>query len=131
MVASTSNSMELPFISVILPVRNEARHIAMSLGAVLRQQYPAWRMEILVADGESTDQTVRVIQSLPGAERVRVIPNPRRIQAAGMNAALREAQGEIVVRVDGHTIIEPDYLMQCVHALAVTGAHNVGGSIRP
>ena len=131
MTANTSSGMEYPFISVLLPVRNEARHIATSLGAVLHQQYPPWRMEILVADGESTDATVRVIQSMPGAERVRIIPNPSRIQSAGMNAALREARGEIVVRVDGHTIIEPDYLLQCVHALTISGAQNVGGSIRP
>src|SRR5579885_1693029 len=119
------------FVSVILPVRNEEAFIARSLGAVLNQDYPPDRMEILVADGESEDRTLQIIASLPGPERVRIIPNPRRTQAAGLNEAIREARGEIIIRVDGHTIIAPDYVRQCVSALKETGADNVGGPMNP
>jgi GT2 family glycosyltransferase len=84
-------------------------------------------MEILIADGLSDDHTLDVIQSLPGSERIRIIPNPQVIQAAGMNVAIRQAQGEIILRVDGHTVIAPDYVRQCVNALRATGAQNVGG----
>lgn len=119
------------FISVIMPVRNEEDFIARSLGAVLAQAYPPEAMEILVVDGDSTDATREVIRSLPGAERVRIVPNPARNQAAGMNAALRVARGEIIVRVDGHTIIAPDYVRQCVATLDETGADNVGGCMTP
>jgi succinoglycan biosynthesis protein ExoA len=121
----------LPYVSVIMPVRNEAKLIAASLGAVLSQRYPAERMEILVVDGESTDGTVQIMRALPGAERVQILRNPKHVQAAAMNAGIQEAVGEIVVRVDAHAIIEPDYLYQCVRALAMTGAQNAGGSIRP
>lgn len=123
--------MDEPFVSVIMPVRNEAQFIELSLNAVLHQDYPAERMEILVADGESDDGTVERIQALPGAERVRIVPNSRRIQSAGLNAALRQARGDIIIRVDGHTVIAPDYVRQCVAALRQTGAHSVGGSIAP
>lgn len=123
--------MSRPLVSVIMPVRNEARFIALSLSGVLHQDYPADRMEILVADGQSDDDTLEIIQSLPGAERVRIVPNPRRVQAAGLNEALRVARGEIIVRVDGHTLIAPDYVRQCVDALAATGAQNVGGAMVP
>ncbi len=120
-----------PRVTVIMPIRNEEAFIARSLGAVLAQDYPADRLDVLIADGMSDDQTVAIIQSLPGAERVRVVPNPGRIQAAGMNVAIPQARGDIIIRVDGHTIIAPDYVRQCVQALQTTGAHNVGGAMDP
>jgi len=120
-----------PFVTVIMPVRNEEAFIARSLGAVLSQRYPAARLDVLVTDGQSDDRTRAVIASLPGAERVRVIENPRRRQAFGLNLALRQARGDIIVRVDGHTIIAPDYVRQCVQALAQSGAVNVGGRMEP
>ncbi|HEY7849036.1 MAG TPA: glycosyltransferase family 2 protein [Ktedonobacterales bacterium] len=120
-----------PFVTVIMPVRNEEAIIARSLGAVLSQHYPPERVEALIADGQSDDHTREVIASLPGAERVRVIENPQRRQAFGLNLALRQARGDIIVRVDGHTIIAPDYVRQCVQALTESGAVNVGGRMEP
>jgi len=123
--------MQLPLVTVIMPVRNEEMFIARSLGAVLDQDYPANRMEILIADGMSDDHTLDVIRSLPGADRVRIIPNPRRIQAAGLNIAIQQAQGKYIIRIDGHTIIAPDYVQCCIEALQATGAWNVGGAMDP
>ncbi|HLV99356.1 MAG TPA: glycosyltransferase family 2 protein [Ktedonobacterales bacterium] len=122
---------ETPFVSVIMPVRNEQAFIARSLGAVLAQDYPLERLEILIADGASEDHTIEIIQALPGAERVRVLLNLQRTQAAGLNLALRQAKGDIIVRVDGHAVIAPDYVRQCIVALRATGACNVGGHINP
>jgi glycosyltransferase involved in cell wall biosynthesis len=119
------------FISVVMPVRNEEALIARSLGAILNQTYPRELVEIIVADGLSNDRTLEIINTLPGKERVRVISNPQQLQAAGLNAAIREARGDIIVRVDGHTIIEPDYIRQCVDVLQETGAANVGGPMNP
>lgn len=116
-------------VSIIMPVRNEEAFIARSLDAVLHQDYPAEAMEILIADGLSDDRTLDMIKTLPGAEGVLVIPNHRRIQAAGLNEALGRAQGEIIIRVDGHSVIAPDYVRQCVAVLKETGAYAVGGSI--
>lgn len=120
-----------PLVTVIMPIRNEEAFIARSLGAVLRQDYPADRLEILIADGQSEDQTRAVIRALPESERVQIIDNPRRRQAFGLNLALRRARGEIIARVDGHTVIAPDYIRHCVHALRETGAVNVGGRMEP
>ncbi|RMF52103.1 MAG: glycosyltransferase family 2 protein [Chloroflexota bacterium] len=120
-----------PLVTVIMPVYNEEAFIARSLGAVLAQDYPSERLEVIVADGMSQDATRQIIQSLPGAERVRILDNPQRLQAAGMNMALAHAKGEIIVRVDGHTIIAPDYVRNCVRALQTTEAWNVGGGMHP
>lgn len=122
---------QVPFVSVVMPVRNEERFIARSLGAALGQDYPADRFEIIVVDGQSDDQTRAVIRALPGAERVQIIDNPRRRQAFGLNLGLGQARGAIIVRVDGHTIIARDYVSQCVRALRETGAVNVGGRMEP
>jgi succinoglycan biosynthesis protein ExoA len=123
--------MPYPSVTIIMPIRNEAAFISRSLGAVLGQQFPASEMEILIADGVSDDNTLAIIKQLPGQERVRIIPNPGRIQAIGLNLAIREARGTYVIRVDGHTLIAPDYVQQCIRALEETGAANVGGPMNP
>lgn len=122
---------ELPTVTVVLPVRNEAAFIQRCLGAILDQDYPAERLNVLIADGESDDDTVTIVEAMPGAERVRVIHNPARIQSAGLNLLILRATGDYVIRVDGHTIIAPDYVRQCVIALQETGAWNVGGAMDP
>jgi glycosyltransferase involved in cell wall biosynthesis len=94
---------------------------------VLAQDYP--RLEVLVIDGLSTDHTLREIETIADA-RVRVISNPGRIQSCALNIGIRAAQGEIIARVDGHTLIAPDYMSRCVVHLQTTGAANVGGLLR-
>lgn len=124
----------LPVVSVIMPIRNEAAFIHRSLGAVLAQDYPADRLEVLIADGMSTDTTRQIISELAAthsAIRVQIVDNPGGIVPTGFNAALARSRGEIIVRVDGHTIIEPDYVRACVDTLSRTDAQNVGGRMDP
>lgn len=117
-----------PLVTVIMPIRNEGRFIAHSLGAVLAQTYPATRLEVLVADGMSTDRTREIVKSSQSRHaNLRLIDNPGQIVATGLNAALAEARGEIIVRVDGHTIVEPDYVRMCVETLRHSKASTVGG----
>jgi succinoglycan biosynthesis protein ExoA len=118
------------FVTVIMPIRNEAVFIRRSLGAVLAQNYPHERLEIIIADGMSTDGTGDVVAQLANAHpavRVTVVENPEKIVPTGMNRALALAKGDVIVRVDGHTVIAPDYVCQCVAALHRSGADNVGG----
>lgn len=122
----------LPRVTVILPIRNEARRIHACLAAVLAQDYPANRLEVLAVDGCSTDATRAIVSELTQADpRLRLLDNPAGIVPTAMNIGLAAARGEIVVRVDGHTIVAPDYVRQCVAALARTGAVNAGGPQRP
>lgn len=113
-----------------MPVRNEAGFIGSSLGAVLAQDYPRDRVEIFIADGMSTDGTREVIERLtrdyPDTDLL-VLDNISQVVATGLNRALQQAKGEVIIRVDGHTIIAPDYIRECVAALHRSGAENVGG----
>lgn len=113
-----------------MPIRQEAGFILRSLGSVLEQDYPSELLEILVADGYSTDGTREIVQALQTKHpRLRLIDNPGRVVPTGLNAALRQARGEIIIRVDGHTEIAQDYVRQCVLVLRETGADNVGGPV--
>ena len=117
-----------------MPIRNEAAYIARSLGAVLAQDYPADRMEILVVDGLSTDGTREAVLAHAAADpRIRLLDNPAGIVPPGLNIGIGQARGEIVVRVDGHCEIAPDYVRHCVeHLLAGhegTPVEAVGGPI--
>jgi succinoglycan biosynthesis protein ExoA len=117
----------LPAVTVALPVLNEATHIGRCLEAVIAQNYPRV-VEILVIDGGSDDDTRQIAAQFPG---VRIVDNPGRRQSAGLNVALREAGGDVLVRVDGRTVIAPDYVDQCVAALTRSGAALVGGPLEP
>jgi succinoglycan biosynthesis protein ExoA len=121
-------------VSVVIPTRNEEHTIASCLGAVLAQDYPAGRMEVLVVDGRSTDRTRAIVAQLAATDphaRVQLLDNPHRIASTALNSGIRAARGKIIARVDGHTILAPDYLRCCVETLVATGADNVGGLMRP
>lgn len=130
--ASSNVDEPFPFVSVIMPIRNEADFIARSLGAVLAQDYPADRLEVLIADGMSTDGTRAIIAAI-AADRPRIpvtiIDNPGHIVPTGFNAALARARGDVIVRVDGHCEIAPNYVSRCVRHLLEDGVDGVGGPI--
>jgi succinoglycan biosynthesis protein ExoA len=119
-----------PFVSVVLPIRNEARFIERSISAVLAQDYPADRIEIIVADGMSTDNTRAIVRSFEErCPNVRLIDNPGRFVPTGLNAAIAQASGDILVRVDGHCEIDPQYIRCCVDHLLKDGVDGVGGPL--
>lgn len=123
-----------PFISVVLPIRNEGNYIQGVLQAILDQDYPQDRYEILIADGMSDDHTRDEIEACLNAQEshppVTLIDNPQRIVPTGLNAALSVAKGSIIIRIDGHAVMDPHYLQASIDALDHTGADNVGGPIR-
>jgi succinoglycan biosynthesis protein ExoA len=117
-------------VTVILPIRNEEAHIANCLKAVVDQNYPKEKLEILVVDGRSTDRTRDIVMDIQTAHKnIHLIDNPGEIVPTGLNMGIRQARGEIIIRVDGHTIIEPDYVNECVKTLTRTGAENAGGKM--
>lgn len=119
-----------PSVSIILPIRNEGEGIRNTLDAILAQDYPG-PIEIIISDGMSTDQTRGIVQEYREKNsNIRLMDNPLKIVPTGMNLALGKAVGDIIVRVDGHTLIAPDYVSRCVEALARSGADNVGGRMR-
>ena len=119
-----------PYISIVVPLRNEERYVERLMRSLLEQDYPADRYEIIVADGGSTDRTLERLAEVDTARRVRVLANPGRTAPAALNVAIAAARGEIVTRVDGHSFVAPDYLSRVVAVMEETGAPVVGGPVR-
>lgn len=121
---------DLPLVTVVMPVRNEGPFLAPCLEAVLSQDYPGQLLEVIVADGMSTDATRDIIRQFQSRHAtVELIDNPGRIVPTGLNAAIQRARGEIIVRVDGHCVIAPDYVRRCVEHLRNDGVDGVGGPV--
>ncbi|MCX7424301.1 MAG: glycosyltransferase family 2 protein [Planctomycetia bacterium] len=116
------------FISVIVPVRNEARFIGQTLGQLAAQDYPKGSFEILVIDGQSTDDTVAVVRQL--AEKhdcLRCYSNPLRLSSAARNVGIRHARGDVVLIVDGHCEIPDDQMLaNLARAFDESGADCIG-----
>ncbi len=120
-----------PFVTIAMPAFNEEGYIETCIRTVQAQDYPADRMEILVADGRSTDATREILARLSAEDpRIRMIDNPERLQAAGLNHIVKEARGDVVVRMDVHCEYAPSYVSACIAALEKSGADNVGGAQR-
>lgn len=119
------------WLSIVVPCRNEAAHLQAFVRDALAQQQALpspWRLELIVADGDSDDGSAEQLQALAAAEpRLRVVANPQRIVSSGLNRALAAARGEVLLRMDVHTRYAPDYAAQCLAALQRSGADNVGG----
>jgi len=107
-----------PFVTIIMPIRNEADFIERAIRSVLDNDYPAGRMEILVVDGMSDDGTREIVSRLSKADsRVMMLDNPKRIAPAAMNIGLKAARGGLFIRVDGHVEIPADFIAKSIRCL--------------
>jgi succinoglycan biosynthesis protein ExoA len=123
--------MTPPLTTILIPMRNEEGFIAECLSSLQHQDYPADRLEIVVLDGDSTDRSPEIVREIAVHDpRVRLLPNPGRSQAHGMNVGIAAALGEIIVRADAHAIYGPSYVAACVEHLTAGRADNVGGPQR-
>ncbi|WP_432252417.1 glycosyltransferase family 2 protein [Streptomyces sp. HNM1019] len=118
---------QLPAVSVIMPVLNEERHLRNAVRHILEQEYDG-EMEVVIALGPSTDRTDEIAAELVAEDpRVHTVPNPTGRTPAALNAAIKASRHPVVVRVDGHGMLSPDYIATAVRLLEETGAQNVGG----
>lgn len=117
-------------LSVIAPCRNEREHIVAFCRNVGEMQLPeGWQLEVLIADGRSDDGTRQLLEDWCERDaRFHCVDNELRIVSPGLNRCIEASRGEIIVRLDIHSEYASDYFVQCVDALARTGADNVGGA---
>jgi glycosyltransferase involved in cell wall biosynthesis len=123
-------------VSIIIPSYNEQSTICNLLDAIYSQTFPRNNLEIIIADGMSSDGTRVQIAGFANSHpdlHIAVVDNPRRHIPAGLNRALKEARGDIIIRLDAHSMPYPDYIERCVADLEAGLGENVGGiwEIRP
>lgn len=118
-----------PSVSVVMPLRNEERHLLKAVQGVLEQGYDG-PFEVVLAIAPSKDRTHEIADALAARDdRVRWVANPSGRTPDGLNAAIAAARHEVVVRVDGHAELSPGYVETAVAELYRVGADNVGGSM--
>lgn len=122
---------EAPFVSVVLPCRNELGHIVPCLQSLLATHHPREKLEVIFVDGMSDDGTREIL--LEAAKQhpfMRVLENPRRIVPTAMNLGIKNARGEYIVRMDAHSVYPADYIPRCLKLLHESaGAGNAGGRV--
>jgi succinoglycan biosynthesis protein ExoA len=118
-----------PEVTIVMPIRNEAQSIEEALESVFSQELDV-PFEVVVAEGRSTDGTREVLRAIAAREpRLRVVDNPKRGIAAGLNAAVAVARGRFLVRMDGHARMLPGYVRILVDHLRSGNAEAAGGRI--
>lgn len=115
-------------LSVICPIYNEERYIRKCIESILAQDYPKNNLEVIFADGMSTDRTREIITEYTAKYPwIRIIDNPRRIVPPALNAAIAASKGDIIMRLDAHAEYPNDYFSTLVKGLEDYGADNIGG----
>ena len=119
-----------PFVSIIVPCYNEEATIRQLLDAVLAQTYPRSQMEVIIADAFSRDKTrelINMFQRHHGDLSLRIVDNERLTIPAALNLAIKQSRGEIIIRLDAHSVPNSEYVKRCVQDLAEGKGTNVGG----
>lgn len=127
---SCKNLADKHYVSIIIPCRNEEDFIGICLDSIVANDYPKERLEVMVVDGMSEDGTREIVERY--AEEypfIKLLDNPKKIIPSAMNIGIKNAKGEIIMKIDAHTSYQKDYISKCVHYLNEFKADNVGGVI--
>lgn len=131
MIFFSKGENNFPFVSVIIPCRNEEGFIGKCLDTIISQDYPKENLEILVVDGDSEDKTREIIKSFALEYAfVKLLENQNKYIPFGLNIGIKKAKGDIIIRMDAHAGYEKDYVSKCVKYLNEYNADNVGGVIK-
>lgn len=119
---------DVPFISIIIPCRNEEENLSDCLDSILAQDYPKEKVEIIVVDGMSQDRTREIIESYTREHvLIKLLDNPRKTTPCALNAGINSSAGDIILIMGAHSIYEPSYVSKSVNNLIHSDADNVGG----
>lgn len=117
-----------PFVSVVIPIKNEELYIRSCLDSVLNQDYPKEKLEILLCVAPSEDRTEEIIHEYQKNHAyIHILENKKNTISCGVNIGIKAAKGTYIVRLDAHTEFASDYVSKCIEYLLKTGADNVGG----
>ena len=125
-----TDGQHLPGVSYVMPVLNEVTEVRAAVASLLDQDYPG-PFEVVLALGPSIDGTNELVAEMSAADpRIRAVENAVGSTPAGLNVAIRASTHPVVVRVDAHSVLPPDYTRIAVRTLQESGADNVGGIMR-
>lgn len=115
-------------VSVIIPCRDEEKFIEKCLNSIIVQDFPKEKLEILVVEGRSEDKTREIIEKYARQYSfIKILDNPQKITSSALNIGIKQARGEIIIRMDAHAIYPREYISKCLKYLDEYKADNVGG----
>lgn len=115
-------------VSVIIPCRNEEKFIEKCFDSIITNDYPKDKLEVLVVDGISDDKTREIIESyIRKYPFIKLLDNPKKIVPTALNIGIKNAIGDVIIRIDAHNIYEKDYIFKCVEYLQEHKVDNIGG----
>lgn len=115
-------------VAVVVPCRNEAKHIGALLDALRGQTWPP--DEVLIVNDHSTDATTEVVRAWSAAHAdvaVRGLDGPGRGPGPAMNTGIRATTADVIIRFDAHSVPAPDYVARSIDALSASGVGVAGG----
>lgn len=119
---------DLPKVSIVIPCRNEEKFIGKCLDCIVANDYPKDHLEVLVVDGMSEDGTREIVQDYAKRQPfVRLLNNPKKVTPAALNIGLSNAKGQVIMRMDAHTLYPTNYISGLIYWLTKSNADNVGG----
>jgi len=120
-----------PYVTVIIPCRDEEKFINKCLDSIIANNYPKNRLEVLVVDGMSDDRTQRIVKEyVQNYSYIRLLNNPKKITPCGLNIGIKNSKGELVLWMSAHNEYEKEYISKCVKYLKKFNADAVGGIIK-
>jgi len=120
--------VNIPFVSIIIPCRNEVRFIEKCIDSVIYNDYPKDKLEILIMDGVSEDGTREIVKEYQKKYHIiKLLDNPKKITPCALNIGIKHAKGQIIMRIDAHSTYEKNYISKCIKYLEEYNADNVGG----
>ena len=115
-------------VSIIIPCRDEEKFVSQCLASIIANDYPKDKLEVLVIDGMSEDGTRKIIEEyIRQYPYIKLLENPQKYTPFALNIGIKQAKGEIIMRMDAHAIYEKDYISKCLRYLDEYKADNVGG----
>jgi glycosyltransferase involved in cell wall biosynthesis len=130
-VPATITPKKLQTVSFIMPVLNEEKYLESAVRSIFEQENLKIRdIQVILALGPSTDNTNTIAEHLKSQFPVKTVLNPTGKTPAGLNLAIGQADHEVIVRVDAHSVLSPDYTSLAIEILNETGAANVGGLMK-
>lgn len=119
---------KFPFVSIIIPCRNEGRFIEKCLNSIIVNDYPKNKLEVLVVDGRSNDETKDIVKKyLKRYQFVQILDNPNKVTPCAFNIGIRKSRGKIIMLMGAHSIYEKDYISKCLRYLEKFNIDCVGG----
>lgn len=116
-------------VSVVVPARRAAATIGDTLESIARQTWPV--QEIVVAIPPDDEETREAVSLYRDRLPIRIVDNEPATTPAGLNRAIAASSGDIIARVDAHSVLPPDYIAKAASTLQRMGAGNVGGKQVP